>query len=66
MFGDPTLADAILDRIIHNGYRIELTGDSMRKLKTAGQAEHDAPLPAKELPKSASAPASTLAKGHQK
>jgi DNA replication protein DnaC len=29
--GNPTLADAILDRIIHNAYRIELTGESMRK-----------------------------------
>ena len=33
IIGNPTLADAILDRIIHNAYRIELTGDSMRKLK---------------------------------
>lgn len=29
--GDSTLADAILDRLIHNAYRIELEGDSMRK-----------------------------------
>ena len=29
--GDPTLADAILDRIIHNAHRIELKGDSLRK-----------------------------------
>lgn len=28
---DPTLADAILDRLVHNAYKIELTGDSMRK-----------------------------------
>ena len=28
---DPTLADAILDRIIHNAHRIELKGDSMRR-----------------------------------
>ena len=28
---NPTLADAILDRIIHNAYKIELKGDSMRK-----------------------------------
>ena len=26
-----TLADAILDRVIHNAYRIELAGESMRK-----------------------------------
>jgi DNA replication protein DnaC len=30
---DPTLADAILDRVVHNAYKIELTGDSMRKKK---------------------------------
>jgi DNA replication protein DnaC len=30
--GDPTLADAILDRVVHNAYKIELDGDSMRKL----------------------------------
>lgn len=29
--GDPTVADAILDRLIHNAHRIELKGDSMRK-----------------------------------
>lgn len=30
---DPTLADAILDRVVHNAYRIELSGDSLRKTK---------------------------------
>jgi DNA replication protein DnaC len=28
--GDPTYADAILDRLIHNAYRLELKGKSMR------------------------------------
>jgi DNA replication protein DnaC len=28
---DPTLGDAILDRIIHNAHRIELKGDSLRR-----------------------------------
>jgi DNA replication protein DnaC len=28
---DPILADAILDRLVHNAYRINLTGESMRK-----------------------------------
>ena len=28
----PTLADAILDRLVRNAYRIELKGESMRKL----------------------------------
>ena len=31
--GEPTLADAILDRLIHNAYTIHLKGDSMRKRK---------------------------------
>jgi DNA replication protein DnaC len=30
---DPTLADAILDRIVHNSYRLELKGESLRKKK---------------------------------
>ncbi len=30
---DPTLADAILDRVVHNAYRLELKGESMRKRK---------------------------------
>jgi DNA replication protein DnaC len=29
--GDPTLADAVCDRIIHNSFRIHIEGDSMRK-----------------------------------
>jgi DNA replication protein DnaC len=29
--GDPTLADAILDRLVHHSHRIELTGESLRK-----------------------------------
>jgi len=29
--GEPTIADAILDRIVHNAHRVELKGDSMRK-----------------------------------
>ena len=31
--GDPTLADAILDRLVHGSYRLNLRGESMRKLK---------------------------------
>jgi DNA replication protein DnaC len=29
--GNPTLADAILDRILHNAHRIELSGETLRK-----------------------------------
>ena len=35
--GDPTLADGILDRVVHNAHRIEMRGDSMRKVR--GKAE---------------------------
>jgi DNA replication protein DnaC len=31
LFPDPTLADAILDRVVHNAYKFILSGDSMRK-----------------------------------
>lgn len=37
----PTIADAILDRLIHNAYKIELRGDSMRKrLSPLTDADH--------------------------
>ena len=29
---DPTISDAVLDRLIHNAYRLELKGESMRKI----------------------------------
>ena len=32
--GDATLADAILDRLVHNAHRIQLSGESMRKKQT--------------------------------
>jgi hypothetical protein len=52
IIGDPTLADAILDRIIHSAYRIALAGDSMRKIKAAiGQTETQ--QPEKEVSKNA-------------
>ena len=34
--GDNTLADAILDRLMHNAYRLELKGESMRKRTAEG------------------------------
>src|SRR3954464_11180321 len=33
LIGDSTLADAILDRVIHNAHRLQLSGDSLRKQK---------------------------------
>jgi len=36
--GDPTVADGILDRLVHNAHRIEMRGDSMRKNRN-GQPE---------------------------
>lgn len=33
--GDPTVADAILDRIVHSAHRLELIGESLRKIKAA-------------------------------
>lgn len=38
--GDPTIADSILDRLVHNAHRIELKGESMRR-KRAQKAEKD-------------------------
>lgn len=35
--GDPTLADAILDRLIHNAHRVPLDGPSMRRKKVTAQ-----------------------------
>ena len=37
VIGEPTIADAILDRIVHNAYQIKLTGESMRK-KMSGKS----------------------------
>ena len=33
IIADATVADAILDRLVHNAYRLELKGESMRKSK---------------------------------
>jgi DNA replication protein DnaC len=31
--GNPTIADAVLDRLVHSAHRIELKGESLRKLR---------------------------------
>ena len=33
--GNPTIADAVLDRLVHGAHRLELKGKSMRKLRAA-------------------------------
>ena len=39
--GDPTLADGILDRLVHNAHRIEMRGESMRKKRNPPRDESD-------------------------
>ena len=40
VIGEPTFADAILDRLVHNAYRVQLDGQSMRKtqIKTGDES----------------------------
>jgi DNA replication protein DnaC len=38
LIGDPTLADAILDRVVHNAHRIQLRGDSLRRKRAQENA----------------------------
>ena len=39
VIGNPTYADAILDRLVHNAYRIDLTGDSLRRTRPKSAAK---------------------------
>jgi DNA replication protein DnaC len=34
LIGDPTIADAILDRMVHNAHKLSLRGESRRKSKS--------------------------------
>src|SRR3974390_2476065 len=47
LIGDPTYADAILDRIVHNAHRIDLTGHSLRRSRATKQQRSDLPPDAK-------------------
>lgn len=40
--GDPTLADSILDRLVHNAHRIELKGESMRRKRGPKEGKDNA------------------------
>jgi len=42
LFSDPTLADAILDRLVHNAYKYNLVGESMRKTLALRQFQDEA------------------------
>src|SRR4051794_4540183 len=37
LIGDPPYADAILDRLVHNATRIDLTGESLRRKRSSRQ-----------------------------
>jgi DNA replication protein DnaC len=64
IIGEPTFADAILDRIVHNAYRLELDGPSMRKLKASEQMQSQALPAAKDAASSASALGRKSSKGN--
>ena len=38
--GDPTVADSILDRLVHNAHRLDLKGESMRKRRNGKSGEN--------------------------
>jgi len=40
LIGDPTYADAILDRIVHNAHRVNLTGDSLRRSRASKETSN--------------------------
>jgi hypothetical protein len=39
--GNPTIADAVLDRLVHSAHRLELKGESLRKLQAVRNAKLD-------------------------
>jgi DNA replication protein DnaC len=43
--GEPTLADAICDRLVHRAHRIELKGSSMRERQEKAKSSPDRPGP---------------------
>ena len=63
---EPTFADAILDRLVHNAYRLALDGPSMRKPETPEIADPQKELPMKEEAGGTSVPEAKPAKGGRK
>jgi DNA replication protein DnaC len=45
VIADPTIADAVLDRLVHNAHRLVLRGDSMRKIAAKTSSLDDANKP---------------------
>lgn len=43
LVGDATVADALMDRLVHQAYRMELKGESMRKARVAHEPGHGGP-----------------------
>jgi DNA replication protein DnaC len=41
IFGDPIIADAVLDRLVHSAHKLELKGESLRKLRASKNARLD-------------------------
>ena len=39
--GDPTIADAVLDRLVNSAHRLELKGESLRKLRAINNTKLD-------------------------
>jgi DNA replication protein DnaC len=65
--GDATIADAILDRLVHNAHRIELRGhESLRGSRTAVTSTPRAPAESQGPPNHASAPPTPPNRGHRK
>ena len=65
VIGEPTFADAILDRLVHNAYRLALDGPSMRKIK-AGEAEATEPVAAPESDSATTTASSKATKGSKR
>ncbi len=64
VLGDPTIADAILDRLTHNAHRIEMRGDSLRRRRPESDktAPEDPETPAEPV-RAKNRPAGTPSEG---
>ena len=58
--GNPTIADAVLDRLVHGAHRLDLKGDNMRKLRAAKARLDEAAAPYANLTRSQTAPSTRL------